>query len=78
MSVLDNVMNEVEKLFCDVHKIAYEIVFHPIFKHLENARPSLKNLNRDLNQDLPDYSYSPLEYITQVNKSRINWKLLLF
>ncbi|XP_018329117.1 conserved oligomeric Golgi complex subunit 7 isoform X2 [Agrilus planipennis] len=67
--LLDYVTSEFSKLCADIHRTLYQVVLEPIVGHLDVAKKpeAWANVN-DLvfNNDLPDYSFSPQEYITQI------------
>lgn len=71
LSLLDHVTVEFSKLCSDIHHTMYHVVFTPIPLQLASIQnPKLwAQVNDALlgNADLPDYSFSPQEYITQVN-----------
>ncbi|XKL64088.1 hypothetical protein PGB90_004174 [Kerria lacca] len=69
-SLFYNVINVIEKLSFELHLITYHISFKPISFYLENAKEAWEQINNDT-RDLPDYSYSPLEYITQIGEHLI-------
>lgn len=70
LSLLDHVTTEFNKLCADVHHTTYQVVFAPISAHLEvvSLPKTWANFaNSGVNtSELPDYSFSPQEYITQV------------
>lgn len=63
LSLLDHVNAEFSRLCSDLHHTTYKVVFAPISTQLEQVKHT--NIG-DISNDLPDYSYSPQEYITQV------------
>lgn len=71
LSLLDHVTTEFNKLCADVHHTTYQVVFAPISTQLEVvSSPKIwtQFANSSVNtSELPDYSFSPQEYITQVN-----------
>lgn len=66
LSLFHNVVTTVEKLSRELHDTTYRVCFQPISHHLDKIKEVWIKLNADL-RDLPDYSYSPMEYITQVS-----------
>lgn len=71
LSLLDHVSTEFSKLCADVHHTTYQVVFTPISAQLEVvplAKTWVQFSNSGINtSELPDYSFSPQEYITQVS-----------
>ncbi|XP_048516653.1 conserved oligomeric Golgi complex subunit 7 isoform X2 [Dendroctonus ponderosae] len=72
LSLLDYVTKEFNKLCTDVHHTTYQVVFGPVSAHLEIVSASETWAQFDgsslHNSDLPDYSFSPQEYITQIGQ----------
>ncbi|KAL1505928.1 hypothetical protein ABEB36_005376 [Hypothenemus hampei] len=72
LSLLDYVTKEFTKLCTDIHNTTYQIVFAPISVYLETVSSneiwSQFENSSWLNSDLPDYSFSPQEYITQIGQ----------
>lgn len=70
LSILDHAITEFTKLCADIHHTMYLVVFSPISTQLDSlVSPALwSNFNKTFvnNSELPDYSFSPQEYITQV------------
>lgn len=64
--LLSNVINALEKQAYEVHHTTYKVSFQPILSHLTSTKEMWTKWNTEA-RDLPDYSYSPLEYITQVS-----------
>lgn len=71
LSLLDHVTTEFSKLCEDIHHTTYQVVFAPVASHLEivqSKKTWLQFTNSSMNAaELPDYSFTPQEYITQVN-----------
>lgn len=71
LSLLDHVTSEFGRLCSDIHHTTYQVVFAPISVHLDvvqSPKTWAQFTNSTLhNSDLPDYSFTPQEYITQVN-----------
>lgn len=71
LSFLDHVNTEFTKLCSDIHHTTYQVVLAPILVQLDTVKASKmwsQSINSTLhNSDLPDYSFSPQEYITQVS-----------
>ncbi|XP_022909528.1 conserved oligomeric Golgi complex subunit 7 [Onthophagus taurus] len=71
LSLLDHVMNEFNKLCTDIHNVTYQVVFGPISGYLNSVSSSKTWVQFDdpsFMVDLPDYSFSPQEYITQIGQ----------
>lgn len=69
LSILESVNTELQKLCVDVHHMTYKVVIAPILTQLElvqNAKAWSDSENSLPSVDLPDYSFAPQEYITQV------------
>lgn len=69
LSLLDHVSSEFNKLCSDIHNTTYQVVFSPISKQLDavqSAKVWAQINESNLNSELPDYSFSPQEYITQI------------
>lgn len=79
LSLLDHVSVEFTKLCSDIHHTMYQVVLAPISTQLSIVQnpKSWANVNDTVydNSDLPDYSFSPQEYITQVNMVYFHLKL---
>lgn len=72
LSLLDNVTTEFNKLCLDIHHTTYNVVFRPISKQLDvvaavDTWAQFDNSSLH-SSDLPDYSFSPQEYITQIGQ----------
>ncbi|KAG5873515.1 hypothetical protein JTB14_026601 [Gonioctena quinquepunctata] len=72
LSLLDSVMTEFQKLCADIYHTTYQVLFTPISEHLEVVHSAETWSQFDnstmYNSDLPDYSFSPQEYITQIGQ----------
>lgn len=70
--LLDQVTTEFNKLCSDIHHTTYQVVYGPISLQLDIVQsPAVweQFASSSLhNSDLPEYSFSPQEYITQVIK----------
>lgn len=70
LSLLDHVAAEFNKLCSDIHHTTYQVVYAPISLHLEIVQSSKIweqfATSPVHNSDLPEYSFTPQEYITQV------------
>lgn len=65
--LLDHVNTEFQKLCSDLYYTTYQVIFAPISTQLENVRYINDEKEANIhNSELPDYSFSPQEYITQV------------
>ncbi|CAH1108801.1 unnamed protein product [Psylliodes chrysocephalus] len=70
LSLLDSVTTEFSKLCIDIHHTTYQVVFAPISVHLDivqNAQ-TWSQFDGSTMHDLPDYSFAPQEYITQIGQ----------
>jgi len=66
-------VKSIQKLCSDLHHTTYEVIFAPIFTQLllvqkAPAWSSDTSKISNLSSDLPDYSFAPQEYITQVGQ----------
>lgn len=80
LSLLDSVTTEFSKLCIDIHHTTYQVVFAPISVHLDivqNAQ-TWSQFDGSTMHDLPDYSFAPQEYITQVNCYISSSKIICF
>ncbi|XP_011502446.1 PREDICTED: conserved oligomeric Golgi complex subunit 7 [Ceratosolen solmsi marchali] len=72
-SILNSTLKSIQSLCIDLHRSTYEVIFAPIFTQLlqiKKAPAWSMNLDKGsfLSLDLPDYSFAPQEYITQVGQ----------
>lgn len=72
-TILDPIIKSINKLCSDLHRATYEVIFAPIFTQLllvqkAPAWSTETNKMTQLSADLPDYSFAPQEYITQVGQ----------
>lgn len=72
-TILDPIIKCIHKLCSDLHRATYEVIFAPIFTQLlsvQKAPAWSTEINKmtHLSADLPDYSFAPQEYITQVGQ----------
>ncbi|XP_014209345.1 conserved oligomeric Golgi complex subunit 7 isoform X2 [Copidosoma floridanum] len=73
-TLLDPTVKTVQKLCSDLHRSTYEVIFAPIFTQLLQIRkaPAWSSSEAKkmppISSDLPDYSFAPQEYITQVGQ----------
>ncbi|KAK2585977.1 hypothetical protein KPH14_010552 [Odynerus spinipes] len=71
-TILDSIIKPIHKLCSDLHHATYEVIFAPIFTQLLLVQKapawSAESNKMHLSSDLPDYSYAPQEYITQVGQ----------
>ncbi|XP_012242067.1 conserved oligomeric Golgi complex subunit 7 [Bombus impatiens] len=72
-TILDPIIKSIHKLCSDLHRATYEVIFAPIFTQLlsvQKAPAWSTEINKmtHLSADLPDYSFAPQEYITQVGQ----------
>ncbi|XP_065171053.1 conserved oligomeric Golgi complex subunit 7-like [Atheta coriaria] len=71
LSLLDHVLGEFGKLCADVHQTTFQVVFGPISVHLDVVQGSktwAQFTDGGYQQELPEYSLSPQEYITQIGQ----------
>lgn len=70
--VLKSVLSAIEKLCGDVHRTTFAVILAPITVQLNLVQSapawcaSVAKSSVTLTLDLPDYSFAPQEYITQV------------
>lgn len=81
LSLLESVNGELQKLCVDVHHMTYKVVIAPILAQLELVQGA-KAWNESDNSmlpsaDLPDYSFAPQEYITQVITYLLKWSIFV-
>lgn len=63
---LPSIGTKVEKMCKTIHQITYEVIFNPISSYINKAQSSwTQNAQRS---GLPDYSFTPQEYITQIGE----------
>lgn len=63
---LPSIVTKVEKMCKTIHQITYEVIFNPISSYINKAQTSwTQNPQRS---NLPDYSFTPQEYITQIGE----------
>ncbi|XP_043460976.1 conserved oligomeric Golgi complex subunit 7 isoform X2 [Leptopilina heterotoma] len=72
-TVLDPTIKAIHKLCADLHRTTYEVIFSPIFTQLllvqkAPAWSMTENSGSSITSDLPDYSFAPQEYITQIGQ----------
>ncbi|CAL7939223.1 unnamed protein product [Xylocopa violacea] len=72
-TILDKIIKSIHKLCSDLHRATYEVIFAPIFTQLllvqkAPAWSTESNKVTHISADLPDYSFAPQEYITQVGQ----------
>jgi hypothetical protein len=68
----EHVALSLNKLCSDVHHTTFQVIFAPISVQLEQVQsaPAWSNINKQATSiaaDLPDFSFVPQEYITQVS-----------
>ncbi|XP_017783413.1 PREDICTED: conserved oligomeric Golgi complex subunit 7 [Nicrophorus vespilloides] len=70
LSLLDHIVGEFTKLCSDIHHTTYQVVSAPIFVQLDVVQNGkIWNQFTDSSlSDLPEYSLSPQEYITQIGQ----------
>lgn len=67
----EHITQSLNKLCSDVHHTTFQVIFVPISVQLEQVQsaPAWSNANKQaatVAADLPDFSFAPQEYITQV------------
>jgi hypothetical protein len=72
-SILHSTLKSIQSLCVDLYQSTYEVIFAPIFTQLlqiQKAPAWSMNIGNEssLSSDLPDYSFTPQEYITQVGQ----------
>ncbi|KAH0950272.1 hypothetical protein HN011_010098 [Eciton burchellii] len=73
-TILDSIVKSIQKLCSDLHHTTYEVIFAPIFTQLLLVQKApawssdTASKMSNLSSDLPDYSFAPQEYITQVGQ----------
>lgn len=66
-TLLESVVTALEKLCRDVHFTTYQVIFAPVSVQLDTAQSTwTSDTKSQAVTDLPDYSFAPQEYITQV------------
>uniref|UniRef100_A0A1B6DV36 Conserved oligomeric Golgi complex subunit 7 n=1 Tax=Clastoptera arizonana TaxID=38151 RepID=A0A1B6DV36_9HEMI len=66
-SLLESITTTMEKLCRDVHFTTYQVIFAPISIQLDSAKYKWSTDSKVQNVcDMPDYSFAPQEYITQI------------
>ncbi|CAG9855604.1 unnamed protein product [Phyllotreta striolata] len=70
LSLLDSVTTEFSKLCIDIHHTTYQVVLAPIAVQLDVVQNSQtwNQFDGSTMHDLPDYSFAPQEYITQIGQ----------
>ena len=75
--LVEHITSSLNRLCSDVHHTTFQVIFAPISVQLDQVQ-SAPAWNRDNKQaltvapDLPDFSFAPQEYITQVMLIRNN------
>lgn len=68
-ALLESVIMALEKLCRDVHFTTYQVIFAPVSVQLETAQNTwASDTKSQAVTDLPDYSFAPQEYITQIGE----------
>jgi len=72
----EHIASSLNKLCSDVHHTTFQVIFAPISVQLEQVQsaPAWSSVNKQATSvaaDLPDFSFAPQEYITQVS-----WKVV--
>ena len=68
----EHIASSLNKLCSDVHRTTFQVIFAPISVQLEQVQsaPAWSSVNKQATSvaaDLPDFSFAPQEYITQVS-----------
>jgi hypothetical protein len=68
----EHITQSLNKLCSDVHHTTFQVIFAPISVQLDQVpfAPAWNSANKQamaVAADLPDFSFAPQEYITQVN-----------
>ena len=74
----EHIASSLNKLCSDVHRTTFQVIFAPISVQLEQVQsaPAWSSVNKQATNvaaDLPDFSFAPQEYITQVS-----WKVVTY
>ena len=74
----EHIALSLNKLCSDVHHTTFQVIFAPISVQLEQVQsaPAWSSINKQATSvaaDLPDFSFAPQEYITQVS-----WKVVTY
>ncbi|KAF7991452.1 hypothetical protein HCN44_008764 [Aphidius gifuensis] len=71
-TLLEEIIKLIHSICGDLHSTTYEVIFSPIYTQLLTIKKAPAWSNDEHQQtyaiDLPDYSFSPQEYITQVGQ----------
>lgn len=68
-TLLESIVTALEKFCRDVHFTTYQVIFAPVSVQLELAQSTwMYDTKSQAVQDLPDYSFAPQEYITQIGE----------
>uniref|UniRef100_T1I1G8 Conserved oligomeric Golgi complex subunit 7 n=1 Tax=Rhodnius prolixus TaxID=13249 RepID=T1I1G8_RHOPR len=65
--MLGEVMKKLTKLSSRANQCTLDVMMAPVLMQLQSAQ-SAWNASSNFTQQLPDYSYAPLEYITQIGE----------
>lgn len=69
LSLLEITHNELQRICKDIHHTTYQVVIAPITVQLDQVQSAKAWNDQEIqlpSNDLPDYSFAPQEYITQV------------
>ncbi|KAK9508413.1 hypothetical protein O3M35_005979 [Rhynocoris fuscipes] len=66
--ILGDVLKKVTKLSVRANQCTLDVMMAPILTQLQSALPAWTTSHSNFTQQLPDYSYAPLEYITQIGE----------
>nr|XP_018910859.1 PREDICTED: conserved oligomeric Golgi complex subunit 7 [Bemisia tabaci] len=65
--IFSDVLKQIEENCKKVHSITYKVIFSPIAEQLKHTNDICQQF-RESTQELPDYSYAPQEYVTQIGE----------
>lgn len=79
LSLLQPVLLLVGKICCDVYETTFQVIFSPMASVLNSVESfdSWKSKQFAITSELPDYSFVPQEYITQLGQYLMNLPQLL-
>ncbi|BES98168.1 oligomeric golgi complex [Nesidiocoris tenuis] len=66
-ALLEELKEKVDKVLKKSHQVSLDVIFAPIAKQLKNAQTAWE-ASSFTTQQLPDYGYAPLGYITQIGE----------
>ncbi|KAK7872478.1 hypothetical protein R5R35_014269 [Gryllus longicercus] len=68
--LLEAVVQQVNKLCSDVHHVTFQVILAPVTLQLQqvSTAPTWCNTSTSVTSELPDFSFAPQEYITQIGQ----------